>query len=80
MYSEWQAISVEVVDPFTDPALPRAFTWEGAWLRVTDLGRWWQAEDGTHRLVRVLDGRTFELVLEPGPPLARLVSAPPAAV
>ena len=46
--------------------LPRAFTWQGRWLNVTDLGRRWDKEgdDGLvhHFLVMTAGGDRFELI------------------
>ncbi len=43
---------------------PRRFTWRGAWLPVSDVGRQWVEADGRHVLVQVAGRRTFELLLE----------------
>ncbi len=80
METGWQVISLEVAYPTKDRPIPRAFTWEGARLRVTDLGRSWEADDGYHRLVRVADGRTFELAEQAGTWRACLRSAPPTII
>ncbi|MBN2470769.1 MAG: hypothetical protein JXN59_08605 [Anaerolineae bacterium] len=80
MTPEWQVISLEVTCPTKDRAIPRAFAWEGRRLRITDLGRSWEAEDGYHRLVRVADGRTFELAEQAGTWRACVRSTPPAAI
>jgi len=46
--------------PEGDPR-PHSLRWAGQTLRVLDVGRRWVAEDGRHLLVRVADGRVFEL-------------------
>ncbi len=54
---------VHVQATFTPSGVPRphALSWAGETLRVLDVGRRWAAEDGQHLLVRVADGRVFEL-------------------
>ncbi len=42
---------------------PRRFTWNQAWLDVSDVGRQWTDEAGRHVLVMVGSRDTFELVL-----------------
>jgi hypothetical protein len=80
MASGWQPVNVEVAYPTKDPPRPRAFTWQGYRLRIADLGRCWEDEDGLHRLARALDGRTFELVRERGMWRARVIATPPGIV
>lgn len=57
--------------------VPTAMDWEGARLRVLDVGRRWRAEDGIHVLVRVPDGRVFELHTNGAVWRARVISEPP---
>jgi len=49
---------------------PRAFTWRGQWLTITDLGRRWETEQKgdlvRHFLVMVAGGDRFELVQHAG--------------
>jgi hypothetical protein len=59
--------------------VPRAFTWQGRWLTVTDLGRQWEEErDGglvRHFLVVVAGGARFELTQHTGSGRWRVVRA-----
>jgi len=57
--------------------VPTRVRWEGAFLPVIDVGRRWRAEDGIHILVRVPDGRVFELHTNGSSWRAALVSRPP---
>ena len=54
---------VHVQATFTPDGTPRPHNLrcEGQTLRVLDVGRRWDAGDGQHLLVRVTDGRVFEL-------------------
>jgi len=55
---------------------PRRFTWGGAWLDVSDVGRQWQDAAGRHVLVMVGGRQTFELLLERESLAWRVVRAP----
>ncbi|MBN2305635.1 MAG: hypothetical protein JXQ72_14220 [Anaerolineae bacterium] len=57
--------------------LPHSLTWDGAALRVLDVGRRWKAHDGIHVLVRTPDERVFELHTNGALWRARIVSEPP---
>ncbi len=54
---------VEVQATFSPDGVPRpqSLRWGGETLRVQDVGRRWVADDGQHLLVRVAEGRVFEL-------------------
>ena len=54
---------VHVQATFTPSGAPRphSLRWAGETLHVLDVGRCWVADDGRHVLVRVADGRVFEL-------------------
>lgn len=80
MRNQWQSTTCDVVYPTKGIVRPCTFIWAGDRLRITDIGRCWQDEDGTHRLVRVQDGRTFELWEAQGQWQARLVASPPSIV
>ena len=58
--SHWRPIIVEL-DTASLPPRPVALHWDGIRQPVADFGRRWQAADGQHLLVRVADGRVFEL-------------------
>jgi hypothetical protein len=55
---------------------PRRFTWQDAWLDVSDVGRQWLDPDGRHVLIMVAGRRTFELLLERSGLTWRVVRAP----
>ena len=55
---------------------PRRFTWDQAWLDVTDVGRQWVDETGRHVLVMVAGRRAFELLLDRITLKWRVVRAP----
>jgi hypothetical protein len=57
-------------------ARPRRFTWNGAWVDITDVGRQWVNSDGRHVLVMVGGRHTFELLLERESLAWRVVRAP----
>lgn len=57
--------------------VPSSLRWEGAILRVVDIGRRWQSADGIHLLARVPDGRVFELHTNGSLWRACVVAAPP---
>lgn len=44
---------------------PLRFTWKDINYQIESTGRHWDASDGKHILVMVLDGRIFELVYNP---------------
>jgi hypothetical protein len=54
---------VRVQATFTPDGVPRprSLRWEERTLHILDVGRRWAANDGQHLLVRVADGRVFEL-------------------
>ncbi len=57
--------------------MPASVRWGGEILPVIDIGRRWRAEEGVHILVRVPDGRVFELHTNSSQWRAALVSRPP---
>lgn len=57
--------------------VPISLRWEGVTLPVIDTGRRWRADDGIHVLVRVPDGRVFELHTNGSLWRACVVAAPP---
>ena len=59
---------------------PRRFTWQDAWLDVSDVGRQWIDADGHHVLIMVAGRRTFELLLERSSLTWRVVRAPTEVV
>ena len=57
--------------------VPSSVLWEGETLPVIDVGRRWRADDGIHMLVRVLDGRVFELHTNGSLWRAAVIAEPP---
>jgi hypothetical protein len=57
--------------------IPSSLRWEGKTLPVADVGRRWKIEDGTHVLIRVADGRVFELHTNGSLWRACVISEPP---
>lgn len=57
--------------------IPASVRWRGVTLRVIDVGRRWRADDGIHVLVRVTDGRVFELHTNGSLWRAALIAQPP---
>jgi hypothetical protein len=57
--------------------VPSSLRWEGETLPVLDVGRRWRTEDGVHLLVRVPDGRVFELHTNGSLWRACVISEPP---
>ncbi|MBN1681794.1 MAG: hypothetical protein JW966_16055 [Anaerolineae bacterium] len=53
--------TVEATFTPTGWPVPSSVHWGGERLPVIDVGRRWKADDGIHILVRVPDGRVFEL-------------------
>ncbi|NDJ76542.1 MAG: hypothetical protein GYB65_09820 [Chloroflexi bacterium] len=74
--------TVEVEATFTPDGwpVPSALTWAGVRLRVRDVGRRWESDDGRHLLTRVVDGRVFELYTNGAMWWAKIVSQPPTSV
>ncbi len=58
-------------------ARPSKIIWEEQELLVTEQGRRWYNEDGQHLLVKVADGRTFELLYNGTYWSGKIVSIPP---
>jgi hypothetical protein len=73
------ARKVEVEATFTSDGwpMPSVLLWDGDLLRVLETGRRWKADDGIHLLVRVPDGRVFELRTNGALWWASIVSEPP---
>ncbi len=69
----------EVEATYTPDGWPRpsSVRWRGVTLDVVDVGRRWRADDGIHVLVRVDDGRVFELHTNGSLWRAALVAQPP---
>jgi hypothetical protein len=69
----------EVQASFTSDGwpIPYSLIWHGETLPVVDVGRRWRSEDGIHILVRVPDGRVFELHTNGALWRAAVVSEPP---
>ncbi len=57
--------------------IPVRLHWAGEALPVVDVGRRWKSDDGIHILVRVPDGRVFELQTNGSTWQAKILSAPP---
>ncbi len=76
MSRAWQPVLCEA----GHPERPGAILWAGERLRVIEYGRRWEADDGLHMLVRVMDDRTLELRRHGDDWSARIVSAPPQHV
>ena len=56
--STWQPVTCdEMIE-----SRPRRLHWQGEALLIVDYGRRWTSERGEHLLVRVQDGRVFELL------------------
>ncbi|MFP4321702.1 MAG: hypothetical protein ACLFTK_04545 [Anaerolineales bacterium] len=53
---------VEVTFTQNGTPRPRSLTLDGQTLTVIDIGRRWADESGQHMLVRVADGRVYELL------------------
>ena len=68
--------AVEVRFDADGAVYPRRFTWQDAWLDVSDVGRQWLEPDGHHVLIMVAGRRTFELLLERSSLTWRVVRAP----
>lgn len=56
---------------------PRSLIWEDQKLLITDIGRNWKSADGHHILIRVSDGRVFEVVYNGSQWRGQLHSSPP---
>ena len=69
----------EVLATFTPDGWPNpsSLRWDGVTLPVVDAGRRWRSDDGLHVLVRVPDGRVFELHTNGSLWRAAVVSEPP---
>ncbi|GAB4576249.1 MAG: hypothetical protein Kow0077_31760 [Anaerolineae bacterium] len=80
MTYEWQPITCETVYPTKGPPRPCRIVIRRDSLRVIDLGRNWEAEDGMHWLARTDDGATYELRHQGGQWWARVVALPITAV
>lgn len=59
---------------------PHSVHWDGVTLPVIDVGRRWQVADGVHVLVRVPDGRVFELHTNGSLWRATVIAQPPEMV
>jgi hypothetical protein len=57
--------------------VPKSLTWYDVRLAVKEMGRRWKEDDGIHLLVRVADGRVFELHTNGSLWQAALISDPP---
>lgn len=57
--------------------IPASLLWEGETLPVLETGRRWKQPDGIHILVRVADGRVFELHTNGSLWRAAVISEPP---
>lgn len=57
--------------------IPVSVLWDGLVQPVIEVGRRWKQPDGIHILVRVLDGRVFELHTNGALWRAAVVSEPP---
>lgn len=57
--------------------IPTRLQWDGATFAIVDVGRRWRADDGVHVLVRLADGRVFELHTNGSLWRAALVARPP---
>ena len=55
---------------------PRRFTWNHAWLQVSDVGRQWEDVSGRHVLVMAEGQYTFELLLRRESLVWHVVRAP----
>lgn len=80
MSTAWQDIPCDATFTPDGRPHPQAITWQGALLPVVETGRRWAAADGLHFLVRVRDGRVFELSTHAGGWAARLLSVQAAGV
>lgn len=69
--------SVEATFTQDGQARPTNLVWEGETYLITDMGRHWTSDDGQHMLVKVADGRTFELLYNGAHWQGKVVSAPP---
>lgn len=61
-------------------ARPIKLTWDNETLLITEKGRHWKSDDGQHMLVKVPDGRTFELLYNGAHWQGKIVSSPPNTV
>jgi hypothetical protein len=59
---------------------PHSIRWSGVTLPVIDVGRRWRDDDGVHILVRVPDGRVFELHTNGSRWRASVIAEPPEYV
>jgi hypothetical protein len=57
--------------------IPTSVRWDSVTLPIVDIGRRWREDDGIHILVRVPDGRVFELHTNGSLWRAAVVSEPP---
>ena len=76
--STWQPITWD--GPHEPRPRPHRLYWQGEALDVVDYGRRWESARGQHLLVRVRDGRVFELLQSPSGWLALLHVNPPGVV
>jgi hypothetical protein len=70
---------VEVEATYTPDGWPilSSLVWDGDRLTVLEAGRRWKTKDGIHLLIRVPDGRVFELHTNGALWWASVVSRPP---
>ena len=77
---KFRVITVEAVLASDGWPQPLTLRWQGETLTVTEIGRRWQADNGLHVLVRVTDGRVFELHTNGTLWRAQALAAPPHVV
>ena len=71
-----EPIALEVRFEDNGTVHPQRFTWNRAWLQVSDVGRQWEDESGRHVLVMTGRYQTFELLLDRETLVWRVVRAP----
>lgn len=72
-----KSCTVEATFTKEGQAHPRKLVWDGQALFIAEVGRHWTSDDGQHMLVKVPDGRTFELLYNGAHWQGKVVSAPP---
>ncbi len=76
--TNWRPVTCELLSDTPGRPHPAAITWRGHRLPVIEIGRRWRENQTEHLLIRVADGRVFEMRCRQAQWEARVVSTPPA--